>query len=95
MVMEIMEQIQCKADEPVWENITLEELVLFHNSSNGYENRKDIFITIVAKALNKIRPTMVTANELSFFLDELEPYEDSISIEAIREVAKKYLLIKA
>lgn len=93
--MEIMEQIQCKADEPVWENITLEELVLFHNSSNGYENRKDIFITIVAKALNKIRPTMVTANELSFFLDELEPYEDSISIEAIREVAKKYLLIKA
>ena len=95
MVMEIMAQIQFKADEPVWENITLEELVLFHNSSNGYENRKDIFITIVAKALNKIRPTMVTANELSFFLDELEPYEDSISIEAIREVAKKYLLIKA
>ena len=93
--MEIMAQIQFKADEPVWENITLEELVLFHNSSNGYENRKDIFITIVAKALNKIRPTMVTANELSFFLDELEPYEDSISIEAIREVAKKYLLIKA
>ena len=94
-MVEIMAQIKFKADEPVWENITLEELVLFYNSSNGYENRKDIFITIVAKALNKIRPTMVTANELSFFLDELKPYEKNISIEAVREVAKKYLLIKA